>query len=231
MTNIVPAILPGSRDELAQKLAQLSGITESVQVDLVDGDFASPATWPYLGGEKEPPSILDSFLYEVDLMVHDIEPAIHRWLNAGATRVTIHVAAAHGLPALLEMLRTRYGHDKHFTPGLISIGLALGIDTDVSLIEPYLDDCDYVQFMGIASIGKQGQPFDERVVPRVHAFHRAHPEMPIQVDGGVSLETAPKLLAAGASRLVIGSAFWKAPDLAARLSEFEELVQLYGTYS
>ena len=47
MSAIVPAILPKSLEDLEQKLTVLSGVATSVQIDVVDGKFVSPASWPY----------------------------------------------------------------------------------------------------------------------------------------------------------------------------------------
>ena len=49
MSIIVPAILPTSFEDLEEKLAQLHGLVDSVQIDSVDGHFATPASWPYIG--------------------------------------------------------------------------------------------------------------------------------------------------------------------------------------
>jgi pentose-5-phosphate-3-epimerase len=47
MSVIVPAILPTSRDDLDEKLLRLHGLVDAVQVDVVDGRFVTPASWPY----------------------------------------------------------------------------------------------------------------------------------------------------------------------------------------
>lgn len=236
MGAIIPAILPQSREDLDEKLLRLQGITNEVQVDIVDGTYASPPSWPYTRSDKMPlePDViteLESFRFEVDLMVADPGAAIGPWVRAGASRITVHAESASQLPELLQNFQVKYGHDKGFAPELLSLGLALHISTDIALIEPYLDQCDYVQFMGIATIGKQGEPFDRRVLPKLHTFHRKHPEMPIQVDGGVSLQTAPDLLRAGASRLVVGSAFLRNPNLREEMKRFNELTHTYGLYT
>jgi ribulose-phosphate 3-epimerase len=127
-------------------------------------------------------------------------------------------------------MRTLLGHDKDFMPGLLSLGIAIGAENDVSFIEPYLDQVEYVQFMGIRTIGHQGEPFDPSVIPRIRAFRKKHPEMEVTVDGGVTLQNAASLLDAGVSRLVVGSALWKAPDIAARYREFDALTEQYGIY-
>lgn len=235
---IVPAILPQSRDDLDEKLLRVHGLVDDVQVDIVDGRFVVPPTWPYKDktrGGREPSGdtfpYLGELSFEVDLMVEEPEHVIRHWIEAGATRIVIHAETTRMLPKLMNELASTYGHDKDFTPGLLSFGLAINLDTDFSLIEPFLHHCDFVQFMGIAKIGKQGEPFNKRVLPKISAFRKKYPDMSLQVDGGVSLETAPALLQAGVSRLVVGSDLWKAPNLAAELKRLQGMVQTYGLYA
>jgi ribulose-phosphate 3-epimerase len=239
MSAIVPAILPTSLEDLSDKLAKLSGHTDRVQIDIVDGHFAAPATWPYTADghafntEVAAGGLLPNvgeFQFEIDVMVRDPEIVSGIWIDAGASTLTLHVESTRYLAKAVNDLRTIYGHDKGFAPNLLSVGLALNIDTDTNILEPYIDQIDYVQFMGIARIGHQGEPFDPRVLRKIKAFRTKHPEMLIQVDGGVSLNTAPELLSVGVSRLVVGSDLWKAPDLDAELLKFKELLEQYGLY-
>ena len=235
---IIPAILPSSREDLEGKLAQLEGLVDTVQVDIVDGRFAAPATWPYVGekaefakriAEGEAFPYLGRIHFEVDLMVDHSEEVAGLWIAAGAERIVIHVESTSRLSEIIRDLEVKYGHSKDFAPGLLSLGLSLDDDADISLIEPYVDRIDYVQFMGIDEVGRQGQPFDPDVLKQIRAFRRLHPEMTIQVDGGVSLETAPVLIEAGVDRLVIGSALWKARNLKEELQKYRNLVHEYGT--
>jgi ribulose-phosphate 3-epimerase len=235
---IVPAILPTSRDDLDEKLLRLHGLVDAVQVDIVDGRFVTPPTWPYTDANaslREPSGdsfpYLGEISYEVDLMVEEPEHSIRHWIEAGATRIVIHAETTRMLPKLMSELTSKYGHDKDFTPDLLSFGLAINVSTPFSLIEPFLHRCDFVQFMGIARIGKQGEPFDKSVLAKLSAFRKKYPEMPLQIDGGVSLETAPALLQAGVSRLVVGSDLWKAADLTAELKRLQGMVQTYGLYA
>lgn len=237
MSAIVPALLTTSRAELEDKLALLDGLVDYVQIDVVDGKYAAPATWPYTESGGGTPAQggfefvhMGRLRFEADLMVSNPGEVVGTWIDQGASRVIIHAESALDLAALMETLKKTYGHDKSFAPDLLSIGLAIGVATELSLIEPFMDSVDYVQFMGIATIGKQGQPFDSRVVQKIHAFRRAHPDMPIQVDGGVTLETAPALLSAGVSRLAVGSALWKTGNMKEELAKFKGLVEEYGIY-
>jgi ribulose-phosphate 3-epimerase len=223
MAVIIPAILPTSREDLEHKLLLLHGITREVQIDSVESK-PSGALMPI----ENPIEGLESFGFEIDLMVDNSPRAIEQWMSAGASRIVVHTEHVTDLRGLIQSFQTIYGHDKGFAPELLAFGLAINIEVDTATLEPYLDQCDFIQFMGLAHIGKQGEPFDVRVIPKIAAFHRAHPDMVIQVDGGVSLQSIPDLMNAGASRLIVGSGLWNAPDLGERM---HELTQLAHTYS
>jgi len=236
---IVPAIIPTSRQDLDEKLSRLSGLCQEVQIDIVDGVFAGPASWPYVTDATEPARMLadgellsktGEFTFEIDLMSADPESVAGTWIGLGASRLTVHSESTRFIPRFLQSTHEEYGHDGDFTPGLLSLGLSIGIETDLALIEPHISKVEYVQFMGIRKIGHQGEPFDTKVFAKIAAFRKRYPKIEIQVDGGVSLENAAKLLDAGVKRLVVGSALWKAPDLAARYREFDELTEKHGLY-
>lgn len=239
MSIIVPAILPSSRRDLVQKLDALADLVDQVQVDIVDGVFASPPTWPYDTGPDELAHMLASgdliphsgqCKIEIDLMVVDPERSVGAWIELGASRITIHAASSGHLQHLLHEFKTVYGYDKEFSDGLLSIGIAIPSDVDPETLAPYLGQIDYVQFMGIKKVGRQGEPFDTGILRSIAVFRKRHPDTPVQVDGGVSLVTAPKLLELGVSRLVVGSAIWKAPKLREALTAFEAITQERGIY-
>jgi ribulose-phosphate 3-epimerase len=235
MTLIVPAVLPTSRNDLDEKLALLAAIpsVSRVQIDVVDGRFASPVSWPYnFAGEPSTKSglvlgemlpYLDRLTYEIDLMCINAEYMAEEWLALGASRLTFHAESTTDLGRLLASSRKRYGAVDGLFSNLVSFGVALNLSSDLALIEPILDQVEYVQFMGIARIGRQGQPFDRRVFEKLKIFHEKYPKLVLQVDGGVSLENAKRLIALGVSNLVIGSALLTAKDVAAAFAEFEVL--------
>lgn len=236
---VIPAILSASGSDVAHKLSRLADLrARRVQLDVVDGIFAKPATWPYSGNGTLGDLLTEDGLlphlseleYEVDLMVGDPGKVIGEWIEAGANRITIHAESTTSLTRVLAEVNARYGHSRGLLPGMLSLGLAINVATDANYIEPYLRSIDYVQFMGIARIGRQGEPFDKRLIPKIRAFKKKHPQMRVQVDGGVNKETLPLLLRAGVDRAVVGSALWKAPNLRAELASFDELTHTYGIY-
>jgi ribulose-phosphate 3-epimerase len=167
----------------------------------------------------------------MDMMVRDPEQVTGSWITAGATRILAHLESTTYLPRLITDLKLKYGHEKGFASQSLSFGLALNIDTSLDMLEPYLDDIDYVQFMGIKDIGKQGQPFATEVLNKIAVFRTKHEDIPIQVDGGVNLESAALLLNAGVSRLIVGSALWKASNLKIAYAQFEALTEKHGLYA
>lgn len=238
MSVVVPAVLPASQGDLAEKLARLAAIpaVSRIQIDVVDGRFATPASWPFFAsplslratkgtpypelgdmvkrGETLPH--LDRIEYEIDLMCFDALRVAEDWLTLGASRLVFHAGSTGDLPRLLAAAHKRYG-------GIVSFGLALTVESDLALVEGVADNIEYVQFMGIAKIGQQGQPFDERVFERLRVFRERHPNIPLQVDGGVSLGNARKLFALGVANIVVGSALLRASDPAAVFAQFESL--------
>jgi len=237
MSFVVPAVLASSREDVMRKLSLVAAIpsVSRVQVDVVDGLFAQPASWPYTAlaeletmcANNEVFPWLDRLEYEIDLMCFDTNHISTALLTLGATRLIFHAESTSDLPRFLASARVRFGAGSNFAPNLISFGLALGVASDLALIEPCLSEVSFIQFMGIAQIGRQGQPFDHRVIEKIRLFHSRHPDIPLQVDGGVSLENAKELLALGVSELVIGSALLGASDPAAAVAAFEDLKSPY----
>jgi pentose-5-phosphate-3-epimerase len=231
MSLVVPAVLPSSERDLEEKLALFASLPQvnRVQIDVVDGKFAAPASWPYTApqaledkikrGEMLPAT--ERISYEVDLMCLHAEQAVEAWLTLGATRLTFHAESLRNVSQGIASVREQYG-------SFIALGLALSVESDLALLEQSLAQIDYVQFMGIARIGRQGQPFDKRVLKKVRLFHKRHPAIPLQVDGGVSLAHAPELVALGVSHLIVGSGIVRATDPAATLRAFEALESPFG---
>ncbi len=251
---IVPAILPVSRKELERRLAFFAHISSvgRVQIDVVDGHLASPTSWPYNTGpstsfdQAQDKSLgvnelavmrregyqlpnLDHIEYEIDLMCLDAAKAAGDWLALGASRLTFHIESVVNESNFLGSVREKYGGGGDITlDNFITFGIALNITNNIEILEPYLADIGYVQFMGIAKIGRQGQPFDPRVLEQVRAFRAKHPTIPVQVDGGVTLDHAKELRALGVSNLIVGSAILEAKDPVAALTAFEALESPYG---
>jgi ribulose-phosphate 3-epimerase len=95
------------------------------------------------------------------------------------------------------------------------------VDTD--LLTPFLPDVQFVQFMGNDRVGHNGVELDPKVLDKIKQFHETHPAIPLQIDIGVSLETAKSLIDAGISRLVSGSAIFNSPDMKKAIQDLQSM--------
>lgn len=232
MIEIIPAIIPKSFHDLESKMSQVVGLAPLVQVDVMDGRLTPKPSWPYLNSaedtdfvsikkeEKEFP-FWEELDFEVDLMIKRPEDIWFDWIIAGAKRVIFHFESTDNIEGLIKDFRSRLVSKDSAL--YIEIGLALDIDTPNEKIYPFVPELDFVQFMGIAKIGFQGEPFDDRVVKKIEDFRKKFPETIVSVDGGVSLDSAPLLVEAGATRLVSGSAIFESGEVSATIAKFRNL--------
>lgn len=214
MVEIIPAIMPKSPLELEDKALFFSRIERVgwLQIDVMDGVFVPELTWPYnkeegalkahvSEGGKLPK--LTELSYEIDLMIDNALLDARSWVSYGAKRLVFHVEGV------------EKGEFEIKTKGLeCEIGIALNIETENSVIFPYVEDglVSFVQCMGISRIGYQGQAFAEEVLEKISQLRVRYPKLIISVDGGVGIGSAPKLIKAGANRLVSGSAILNSVD-------------------
>ena len=224
---IIPAIMPTSYDDLKEKAEAVAGLVPWVQVDVMDGLFVPSVSWPYHAedipafyeqvAQKQPLPRLDVLSYEVDIMTEHPEDEIPKWYALGARRFLVHFESIDDIDVLEHIILS------YRKKGVSEVGIALDIATSVESIEPILQEIDCVQLMGIARIGYQGEAFDERVVDRVTHLRQVYKNGIISVDGGVSLATAPRLLAAGVNRLVSGSGIFGGGDVSGAIQKFKAL--------
>ncbi len=210
MNKIIPAILPKSQSELSEKVSAVLGIATQVQVDVCDGVFV-----PSVTKFHELPHA-DQVEYELDLMIDQPEQSIDDWIAMHPARIVVHVESIHDQQKMFMALEQVRGE--------IEIGLSISNDTPNEWLETYIDDCDFIQLMGIKNIGFQGEPFDERVLEKIAYFKEQYPNMPISVDGAVNLQTIKKLRDAGAVRFVCGSAVFDG-EPKENIKKLESLVQ------
>ena len=213
---------PPTYDELAARTQFFSAFAPHVQLDIDDGKFAPEISWPYANQWKELNDKVDAreqlplsekLMYETHMMVtepHDVGLALARM---GCTRLIPHIEAF----TSEESIRTTFSAWK--LAGAKEFGLALLLETPLEAVFPFVNECNVIQLMSIASLGKQGAPFDERIYDRISVLHTRFPQAIISIDGGVSVSNIERLAQAGARRFGVGSAITKAPDPAAAYTQ------------
>lgn len=227
MAHIVPAILPKNLDALSSQLEIISKSASIVQIDIVDGALLPNMTWPYNpGGQEEFERVVsgdeglphwDEIDFELDLMVTHAERDAKAWVAAGAARIVVHSESPDSIEALHALQEYRMLESLPTT-----VGIALPCTANASALDQYSGLYDFVQVMGIEHIGKQGEPFDPRAIMLVQEIKTLYPETRIQVDGGVNLDNAAALVAAGATTLVVGSAIFNTPNPHAAIASLKK---------
>lgn len=216
MIEIIPAVLPQTRQDIEDIVARyVETSIQTIQIDLVDGDFASPKTWPYnsknqyaeykILEEEGFPGWQDIDI-ELDLMISNPLESLERFIEWGPSRIVVHAES-------VDQKSYKDFLEKHrVIQSFIHFGIAFGVEDNIDNYREILSHVDFVQCMGISTIGKQGQSFDDRVIQQIRNVHKIVPNIPISVDGGVNPETVSVLRNAGASRFVSGSYLLKSFD-------------------
>ena len=211
---IVPALIPTSANDVREFARQLTFVHE-IHIDVVDGDFVPTVSWP-LEPADSPLAVkpyTDAFTLEVDLMMTNPIPAARAWEQAGADMIVFHVETV-DVDSLADFC-------KH---SMASVGVAFHGETPVSAIIPHLLYVDYIQVMGIDTIGAQGQPFSDRTLEKIKTLKAQYPQVMLSVDGSVNKQTIKQIVKAGADRLIVGSAISKAADMSVAYKELVSLV-------
>ena len=196
---IAPSILAADFAALGDAIAAAErGGADIIHVDVMDGHFVPNIT---IG-----PAIVQALrpqtkkVFDVHLMIAPCDPYLEAFAKAGSDLITVHVESGPHVHRSLQAIRA-LGK---------KAGVTLNPGTPVETIEPVIDLVDLILVMSV-NPGFGGQtfiPFAVEKVARLRALCGMRP-IDIEVDGGVTPETAPLVAQAGANVLVAGSAVFK----------------------
>jgi len=230
MSEIIPAIVPTSFEDLKEKLSLVSGEVAMVHIDATNKTTTPNSSWPYLEksiefekmkDEEEGFPFWENLNFEVHLMVKNPENFIEDWIKVGAERIIVHFEGFGSEEVLLKTLREfRNRFDISNTYVGTEIGLAVNAATSLEKIYPYVLETDFIHLMSIAEIGEQGHPFLPETFSRIREIKEKFPDIIISVDGGIDLEIARELLESGAERIVVGSHIYDTEDPEETLEDF-----------
>ena len=151
---------------------------------------------------------------DIHLMIRRPDHYLPRFQRAGRN-ITVHVEAEHNVVSSLAAIRAAGS----------TCGLALNPATEFAAVVPFLDQIDLLLIMTVVP-GFGGQSFMPETLSKVKMAAEARANLGlafrIEVDGGITTATAPQAKGAGADTLVVGTAAFNAPDMAAVIKTLRE---------
>jgi ribulose-phosphate 3-epimerase len=197
---IAPSILSADFARLGEQVkeAEAAG-AHRIHIDVMDGRFVPVISMglPIVEAVRR----VTSLPLDIHLMVVEPERHIEAFMEAGGDIINVHVEAATHLHRIVQQVKGT---------GRLA-GVCLNPATPLSAVEAILPDVDQVVVMSV-NPGYAGQPFIPSALDKMRRLRRLLDELglevDIEVDGGVSPETAPACVAAGATVLVAASAIF-----------------------
>ena len=193
MIRIAPSVLSLDHANLGPPVRELMGSgADWVHFDVMDGQFVPPITFgAELVSRLRP---LGETPFEAHLMTLTPEAHFEDFREAGCTRIFFHPEATPHSHRLAQRLRELGAQ----------AGVAINPGTPYEVLVPLLEVVDAVLVMTV-NPGWGGQTLVPETLSKIRRLREAKPELDIEVDGGVSPNTARMLVEAGATTLVAGS--------------------------
>jgi ribulose-phosphate 3-epimerase len=208
---IAPSLLAADFGRLRDEVSAIEAAgADWLHLDIMDGHFVpnisfGPTVLAALRKHTKLP-------FDVHLMIAPVDPFLDAFIDAGADHILLHPEAGPHLHRSLQHIRNAGK----------KAGIVLNPATPPEAITWALDLTDIVLVMSV-NPGFGGQSFLPSQLPKIARLRRMidaadHP-VALAVDGGVTKETAPAILAAGADTLIAGTAVFYAPDYAIAITD------------
>lgn len=214
MTQVLPAIIEDTYEEVEKKLKLVAPLVDWVQLDIGDGEFVGHRTWTQVEDLASAPSSLN-----IDLHIMASDPLTFARRASCVNfirRITFHCEIASPIEAVITEIKMMKRE----------VGIAVNPNTPIEAFKSLSTEVDAFLIMGVHP-GWGGRGFLPETPGRVRALKNLTKGMKVKigVDGGIHLATgsAQVCVNAGADFLVVGSGIFKAQDPAEAIRQFQQL--------
>ena len=207
--NISPSLLSANFTKLTQDIKTVEELgVERLHLDVMDGHFVPNLTFgPFIISQIRD---ITNLHLETHLMIENPDKYISEYAKAGSDTIIIHYEASKNIKKDLKSIKS---YNKN-------AGIAINPDTSHKLIEPYLEELDYILIMSVFP-GFGGQSFIEDTLEKMRFLVNMtkNSNLLIGVDGGVNLSTINQVYETGIDVTVVGSALYGAENIENRYLE------------
>lgn len=212
---VAPSLLASDFTRLRETIEMVNNSeADWFHCDVMDGRFVPNITFGMFIIEQIKPMAEKPL--DVHLMIEEPERYIEDFRKAGADIITVHYEACTHLHRTIHQIKETGA----------KAGVSLNPHTPVTMLEDVLEDIDLALIMSV-NPGFGGQKFIYRSIPKIQQLRDMivvrNTGTMIEVDGGIGLQNAEKVLQAGAHVLVAGSSIFKSDDPALAISRLKEI--------
>ena len=208
---LIPAINADTFEEVQRKIKLIEPHVSWAHLDIADGTFTRNTLWHNL---MELALIETELNLEIHLMIDRVEEKIDHWFNPSVKRIIFHIGGTKDAGFVIDRCH------KNKTEA----GIAIGTDESIAKALAYKNKADFFQILAVKP-GLPGQKMDENTFERIREVRKFCPSCIIEVDGGMNKETIPRVIEAGADRIVVASAIFESgKDIKEAIEELKNVI-------